>query len=43
MVTYNTPAWIAERHGADAQAAIHGMTGALESIAAAATSASPKQ
>jgi uncharacterized protein (DUF302 family) len=42
-LTYNTPAWIAERHGADAQAAIHGMTGALDSIAAAATSAAPKQ
>ena len=42
-LTYNAPAWIAERHGADAQAAIHGMTGALNSIAAAATSASPKQ
>jgi uncharacterized protein (DUF302 family) len=42
-LTYNTPAWIAERHGADAQTAIHSMTGALDSIAAAATSASLKQ
>jgi uncharacterized protein (DUF302 family) len=42
-LTYNTPAWIAERHGADAQAAIRGMTGAIEVIAATATSASPKQ
>jgi len=39
-LTYNPPAWIAERHGADAQAAIHGMTGAIEAIAAIATSES---
>jgi uncharacterized protein (DUF302 family) len=42
-LTYNTPAWIGERHGAGVQPAIHGMTVAIDSIAAAATSASPKQ
>ena len=41
-LTYNTPAWIGERHGAGAQPAIHGMTVAIDSIAAAATSSSPK-
>jgi uncharacterized protein (DUF302 family) len=42
-LSYNTPTWIAERHGADAQAALRGMTGVIEAIVAAATSASPKQ
>ncbi len=42
-LSYNTPTWIAERHGADAQAAIHGMTGAIEAIAATATSESTKR
>ena len=42
-LSYNTPAWAAERHGADGQAAIHCMTLAIDSIAAAATSASPRQ
>jgi len=39
-LSYNTPAWTAQRHGAVAPAAIHGMTLALDTIAAAATSAS---
>jgi uncharacterized protein (DUF302 family) len=42
-VSYNKPDWIAQRHGAEAQAAIRGMTAALEAIAEAATSESPKQ
>jgi uncharacterized protein (DUF302 family) len=42
-LSYNTPAWVAERHGADAQAAVHGMTGAIEAIVATATSESPKR
>ena len=37
-LSYNTPAWIAERHGVDAKAAIHGMTLAIDAIAVAATS-----
>ncbi|QND75419.1 DUF302 domain-containing protein [Tardiphaga robiniae] len=42
-LSYNSPAWIAERHGADTKAAIHMMTVAIDAIVAAATSASPKQ
>jgi uncharacterized protein (DUF302 family) len=42
-LSYNTPTWIAERHGADAQAAIRGMTEAIEAIAATATSESTKR
>jgi len=39
-LSYNDPAWLAGRHGAgpEAKAAVHGMTVALEAIAAAATS-----
>ena len=42
-LSYNAPAWIAERHGAKAPPAINVMTVALDSIAEAATSTSPKQ
>lgn len=42
-LSYNTPAWIAGRHGAGAQAVVHGMTLAIDAIAVAATSAPPNQ
>jgi uncharacterized protein (DUF302 family) len=44
-LSYNVPAWIADRHGAgpETEAAIHAMTAALDAIAASATSASANQ
>jgi uncharacterized protein (DUF302 family) len=44
-LSYNVPAWIADRHGVgpEAKAAIHAMTAALDAIAASATSASANQ
>lgn len=39
-LSYNTPVWSASRHGADAPAAVHAMTAAIEAVAATATSAS---
>jgi uncharacterized protein (DUF302 family) len=42
-LSYNAPVWIAERHGAEAQPAIRGMSAALEAIAGVATSGSAKQ
>ena len=44
-LSYNDPAWIAQRHSAAAgmQAAVRTMTGALNAIAAEATSAAPKK
>lgn len=40
-LSYNTPAWLASRHGADAPSAVRAMTAAIDAVAAAATSASP--
>ena len=44
-LSYNDPAWIAQRHAGAAgmQAAVRTMTGALNAIAAEATSAAPKK
>ena len=44
-LSYNDPAWIAQRHAGAAgmQAAVRIMTGALNAIAAEATSAAPKK
>jgi hypothetical protein len=44
-LSYNDPAWIAQRHAgaASTQTAVQTMTGALNAIAAEATSAAPKK
>ena len=44
-LSYNDPAWVAQRHAGAAgmQAAVQNMTGALNAIAAKATSAVPKK
>jgi uncharacterized protein (DUF302 family) len=44
-LSYNDPAWIAQRHAGTAgmQAAVRTMTGALNAIAAEATSAAPRK
>jgi uncharacterized protein (DUF302 family) len=42
-LSYNDLAWIAQRHAAGMQAAVQTMTGALNAIAAEATSAAPKK
>jgi hypothetical protein len=44
-LSYNDPAWVAQRHAGAAgmQAAVQTMTGALNAIAAEATSAAPKK
>jgi len=44
-LSYNDPAWIAQRHAGAAgmQAAVRTMTGALNAIAAEVTSAAPKK
>jgi uncharacterized protein (DUF302 family) len=40
-LSYETPTWIADRHGSQSQAAVRAMTAAIDAVVTAATSSNP--